>query len=168
MCSREWTFQRSKLCQFTGTRAMAGLFSIQLYDINFFPVIYYVYYLLVLLLFIIYYDVDLRAQYCNVNVFTPSFSPSSLYINCKGSISLQTLVIKSHLMRMGMHYQSMMWWTGGGSQMEAQRLTMWERSKNWLQKSLTLSLMKTKSFGILNQKRSAFKLLIAIDMFHTS
>ena len=42
---------------------MAGLFSIQLYDINFFPVIYYVYYLLVLLLFIIYYDVDLRAQY---------------------------------------------------------------------------------------------------------
>ena len=31
---------------------MAGLFSIQLYDINFFPVIYHVYYLLVLLFFL--------------------------------------------------------------------------------------------------------------------
>ena len=50
--------------------------------------------------------------------------------------------------------------------MEAQWLQMWETLKKWLQKSLILTLMKTKSFGILNQKRSAFKLLIASDMFY--
>ena len=49
--------------------------------------------------------------------------------------------------------------------MEVQRLQMWETLKKWLQKSLILTLMKTKSFGISNLKRSAYNQLIALDMF---
>ena len=50
--------------------------------------------------------------------------------------------------------------------MEEQRLKMWERSKKWPQKLFILSLMKTKSFGILNQKRSASKRHIAGVLFN--
>ena len=133
MCSRERAFQRSKLCQFTKNSPMAGMISsqcISLFCCDF------------------YKSWDLT--------FTYSFCPRqySFYITWEGSISLQILVIKCHLMRMGMLYQSMMWWTGCGTQMEAPRLKIWERSKNWRLKSIILSLMKIKSFGILNQKRS--------------
>ena len=50
--------------------------------------------------------------------------------------------------------------------MEEQRLKMWEMSKKWPQKSFILSLMKTKSFGISNQKRCASTLHIAGDLFN--